>query len=127
VPDPALMALLWNFLTFGILAGAGLFYRNRPAVHKRFMLLALLGGLTNTPVAHLIGHWSALQPWAAIIFPVSTLAFLSASAVYDKVSQGRIHPVSLWGAVLVFVTGGVFFSVIQPSAGWRELTTWLIQ
>ena len=126
-PDPALMALLWNFLTFGVLAGAGLLYRNRPAVHKRFMLLALLGGLTNTPIAHLVGHWPALQPWAGIIFLVSNVVSPSASAVYDKLSQGRIHPVSLWGAVVVFVSGGVFVAVIQPSAAWRELTTWLIR
>ena len=63
--------LLWNFLTFGVLAGAGLLYRNRPVVHKHFMLLALLGGLTNTPIAHLV--WPALQPWAGIIFLVSNL------------------------------------------------------
>lgn len=40
VPNPALiLGLLWNLLTFGILAGVGLCYRQRPAVHKR-----LLGG-----------------------------------------------------------------------------------
>jgi uncharacterized membrane protein YozB (DUF420 family) len=71
VSNPAVMALLWNFLTFRILAGAGLCYRHRPAVHKRLMLLAMLGGLTNTPVAHVVGHWPSLQPGAGIIVPVS--------------------------------------------------------
>jgi hypothetical protein len=128
VPNPALiLGLLWNFLTFGVLAGLGLGYRHRPAVHKRLMVLAMLGGLTPTPVAHLIGHWPVLQPWARIIFGVSTMVFLFMSAIYDKVSQGRIHPVSLWGAVLVFASGGLFFSVIQPSAAWREFATWLIR
>ena len=128
VADPALiLGLLWNVLTFGVLAGLGLGYRHRPAVHKRLMVLAMLGGLTPTPVAHLIGHWPVLQPWAGIIFGVSTLVFLFMSAIYDKVSQRRIHPVSLWGAVLVVASGGLFFSVIQPSAAWREFATWLIR
>ena len=128
VANPALiLGLLWNFLTFGVLAGLGLGYRHRPSVHKRLMVLAMLGGLTPTPVAHLIGHWPVLQPWAGIIFGVSTLVFLFMSAIYDKVSQRRIHPVSLWGAVLVVASGGLFFSVIQPSAAWREFATWLIR
>jgi uncharacterized membrane protein YozB (DUF420 family) len=126
-PDPNLVALLWNFLTFGIVAGLGLWYRHRPAVHKRLMLLAMLGGLTNTPLGHVVGHWPLLQPWAGVIFPVTTIVFLSASAIYDRVSQGRIHPVSLWGAILLFVWGGLFFSAIQPSAAWREFATWLIR
>ena len=126
-PDPNLVALLWNFLTFGIVAGLGLWYRHRPAVHKRLMLLAMLGGLSNTPIGHVVGHWPVLQPWAGVIFPVSTIVFLSASAIYDRVSQRRIHPVSLWGAILLFVSGGLFFSVIQPSVAWREFASWLIR
>jgi hypothetical protein len=42
------------------------------------------------------------------------------------VSHGRIHPVSLWGAISIFASGSVFFVVIQPSAMWRELAAWLI-
>jgi len=126
-PNPNLVALLWNFLTFGMVAGMGLWYRHRPAVHKRLMLLAMLGGLSNTPLGHVVGHWTALQPWAGIIFPVSTAVFLSTSAVHDRVSEGRIHPVSLWGAVLLFAGGSLFFVVIQPSAAWREFATWLIR
>src|SRR5262245_11489465 len=127
VSNPALMALLWNFLTFGILGGAGLWYRDRPAVHKRLMLLAMLGGLTNTPVAHVVGHWPSLQPRAGIIVLVSIALFLSLSAIYDRVSQGRIHPVSLWGALLVVASGSVFFLVIQQSAMWRAFAAWLIR
>src|SRR5262245_13910239 len=70
-PDPVFTAGgLFIVLTFAMLAGAGLVYRHRPDVHKRLMLLAILGGLSNTPTAHLIGHWPALQPWAGLIFPL---------------------------------------------------------
>ena len=126
-PNPADVAILFNLMTFAILAGVGLCYRHRPSVHKRLMLLAMLGGLTPTPVGHVIGHWPALQPWAGAIFPFSTLIFVSASAIYDRVSQGRIHPVSLWGTILIPASIPVFFGVIEPTVAWREFATWLIR
>jgi hypothetical protein len=33
-------------------------------------LVFAVGGLSATPIAHLIGHWPALQPWAGVILPV---------------------------------------------------------
>ena len=126
-PDPTPVALIaGNVLPFAILVGLGLWYRHRPDVHKRLILLGMVGGLTQTPVAHLIGHW-ALQAWAGAIVPVSSIVVLSLSAIYDRMSQGRIHPVSLWGAILVFAWQAVFFTVIQPSSAWRDFAARLIQ
>jgi uncharacterized membrane protein YozB (DUF420 family) len=121
------VGLLFLFLNFAIVAGAGLCYRHRPAVHKRLMLLALLGGLTTTPVAHVVGHWAALQPWAGVIFPISAIVFLSTSAIHDRVSEGRIHPVSIGVPVLWFVWQLVFGLVILPSAMWQQFAAWLIR
>jgi hypothetical protein len=61
------------------------------------------------------------------IFPVSLLMFLSLSAIYDRLSHGRIHPVSLWVGLLVFVWSAVSNILIVPSAAWREFATLLIQ
>jgi hypothetical protein len=47
-------------VSFGILVGAEISYRRRPQIHKRLMLLAVLGVLTGPPFAHLFGHWPAL-------------------------------------------------------------------
>jgi hypothetical protein len=127
LPDLASVGVLFGLVTFAILAGVGLYYRHRPSVYKRLMGLALLGGLSPTPLAHLLTHWPAFQPRLAVIFPVSFLIFVSASAIYDRVSQGRIHPVSLWGGILIFVSNSLFFGVIQPTAAWREFAAWLIR
>jgi hypothetical protein len=62
-----------------------------------------------------------------VIAPVSSLVVLSLSAIYDRMSQGRIHPVSLWVAILVFVWQGLFFTVIQRSSAWRDFAARLIQ
>jgi hypothetical protein len=121
------LSTLYFFLIFAVLFGAALWYRHRPSVHKRLMLLAVLGGLTGTPVAHAIGHWSVLHAWTGLIFLASSLIFLSLSAIHDRLSQGRIHPVSLWVALVLFVSTAVFNIGIVPSSAWRDFTTWLIQ
>jgi hypothetical protein len=101
------VGLLFFFLEFATLVGAAFYYRHRPSVHKRLMLLAVLGGLTPTPVARIIGHWLSSQPWAVLIFPVSFVAFTSLSAIYDRVSEGRIHPVSLCVPISVVGLAGL--------------------
>lgn len=126
-PVAATVGLLFFFLDFAVLVGASLCYRHRPSVHKRLMVLAMLGALTPTPVAHVIGHWPALRPWAIVIFPVSFLLFVSLSAIHDRVSEGRIHPVSLWIPILWFAWRLFAFRVVQPSAAWHEFAAWLIR
>ena len=91
------------------------------------MLLSVLGGLPPTPIAHVIGHWSILQPWTDVIVPISLLILLSVSAIHDRLSKGRIHPVSLWVAALTFVWIVVFNVMILPSSAWRGFAAWLIQ
>jgi hypothetical protein len=93
---------LGNLVTFGILVAAGYWYRHRSDIHKRLMLFATVGGLLPAPLAHLIGHFPSLREMVPIIV-VPIALFLFASAAYDRVSLGRMHPVSLWGAVMIFV------------------------
>lgn len=62
-----------------------------------------------------------------MIFTVSLLIFLSFSTIYDRVSERRIHPVSLWVAILVVVWSGLFNGVILPSSAWHQFSMWLIR
>jgi hypothetical protein len=117
---------LGDLLSFTVLVGAALWYRRRPAVHKRLMLLATAGSLMGAPLAHLIGHTPALRDIPGLIVLALT-ALYAASAVYDKVALGRIHPVSLWGGVLLFVYGNVRAALIAPSEAWHRFAAWLIQ
>ena len=83
------------------------------------MLLALLGGLTPTPLTHLVGNWSTLQPWASVFFPVNFVVFLAIGRIYDRISEGRIHPLSLWGGVAVFAWITAFKVAIIPTVHSR--------
>jgi uncharacterized membrane protein YozB (DUF420 family) len=123
---PQFLFPLSNLAEFGTLLAAGYWYRHRAEIHKRLMLLATVGGLMPAPLAHLIGHFPSLRAMGAIIV-VPIAAFLFASAVYDRVSRGRVHPVSMWGASALFVLGILNAVVIGPSAAWHHFAAWLIR
>jgi len=86
---------LAELLNFGILVAAGLWYRHRPDIHKRFILLATVA-LANEPILHLVGYvagyWPSLHGAGIIISVPMTILLLFTSAIHDRVSQGRIHP-----------------------------------
>jgi hypothetical protein len=47
-------------------------------------------------------------------------------AIYVRISEGRIHPVSVWGGVEVFAWNVAFSVAIIPSAAWRQFARWVI-
>lgn len=121
--------VLLSFANFGILVALGLWFRHRPAVHKRLMLLALLA-LLPTPAFHLggylIGHWPGLHSAIRAFFRVAPNLVLFAGAVHDKVSRGRVHPISLWVPILLFVETAGLIRLVMPSDGWRRMAIWLV-
>lgn len=122
----ASVALLYFPVQFALLVGAALWYRDRPALHKRLMLFAVLAGLTPTPVAHIIGHWIGPQAWAGVLFPLSALLFMSPIAVHDRFTLGRVHPMTLWLGALIVVSDQLFTLVVQRSGAWQSFATWLV-
>jgi hypothetical protein len=115
-----------DLVPFGILVAAGFLYRHRSDIHKRLMLLATVGGLMPAPLAHFIGHFPRLNAIPPIII-IPLVLFLFASAVYDRVSLGRIHPVSLWVAAAIFAWQLSLNLVIGPSAAWHHFARWLVR
>jgi hypothetical protein len=124
-PMMPLVFQLGDLVTFGVLVGLGVAYRRRAAIHKRMMFLATVGGLMSAPLAHAIGHIPLLRDKGAVILLPLVLLWLS-HAVYDRISFGRIHPVSLWGAVAIFAWSNLRAALIGPSAGWHQFAAWLV-
>ena len=126
----AILFPLAVFFNFAALVGAGLWWRHRPDIHKRLMLLAVIG-LAREPILHLIGHlsgyWPTLQGLAGTMDPFVTTLLLSVSAIHDNVTQSRIHPVSLWVPTLMVAWRIVLGFVVSPSLAWRDFATWLIR
>jgi hypothetical protein len=126
--DPLMVMVfqLGDLLCFGILVAMGLVFRHRTEAHKRLMLLATVGGLMPAALSHIIGHSPFLRSFHPAIILVPFTAFLFAGAVHDRLYRGRIHPISFWGALAVWLWSNVRAAVIGPSNLWREFATWLI-
>ena len=107
---------------FGVFVAAAVWCRRRPAVHKRLMVLAMWT-TTGAPVAHLMGHWPAFQVLAFLI----GLVPLAVLFIHDRRSQGRIHPVSLWGGVVSLAWANLFFILIAPTPAWHAFAAWIVR
>lgn len=125
-PLAAMAFPLLDLFMFAALFLAAYLYRRRGAIHKRLMLLAVTGALVPSPVAHLTGHFAFLRD-KGFLTPLLLLAFLSAGAVHDRVNLRRIHPVSLWIAIAIFVLDNLWFAFIVPSGAWHSFAAWLME
>jgi hypothetical protein len=126
--DPLMVLVfqLGDLLCFGVLVTLGILFRQRRDAHKRLMLLATVGGLMPAALSHIIGHSPFLRSFHPAIILIPYTAFLFAGAIHDRLSRGRIHPISLWGALAVWLWSNVRAAVIGPSNEWREFATWLM-
>ena len=126
--DPLMVMVfqLGDLFCFGILVAMGILFRYRPDAHKRLMLLATVGALMPAALSHIIGHSSFLRGFHPAIILIPWTALLFAGAVHDRLFRGRMHPVSLWGALLVWLWSNVRAAIIGPSDLWREFANWLI-
>jgi hypothetical protein len=119
-------ASVFNFfalLAFAILAVAALSYRRRPEIHKRLMLFANFE-LMGPPITHLIGHISRLALTPAMVL-VPFALFLLAGVARDYLVDKRIHPLTAWLAIGMFVSFPLQGAVIGPSAAWHHFSAWL--
>ena len=87
------------------------------------MLFATLA-LMPAPFGHLIGHFAVLRSHPLIIIPLIAIS-LALSAVYDRIFLGRIHPLSLWLAISIFVIDNVS-AAVAPSTAWQRIAGWLV-
>jgi hypothetical protein len=115
---------LGDLLAFAILVTSAFLLRRDGVVHKRLMLLALSTTL-GAPLTHFIAATPTLAAVPNVIVP-ALMVFWFGSAVFDKLALGRIHPVSLWGGVGLFVWGNVRAIVLQPSDAWHSVGRFLI-
>ena len=111
-----------SLIPFAAFVAAAVWYRQRPALHKRLMMLALLTSM-GAPIAHVVGRWPAFGSYALIggVFSI----FLP--AIRDRVWEHRIHPVSLWGAIASLLCQSVFLQVFPRTVVWRNFAEWVVR
>ncbi|MFY9572769.1 MAG: hypothetical protein WAV20_15320 [Blastocatellia bacterium] len=111
---------LFDMLVFSTLVAAGFYFRRRPDMHKRLMVLATISILAAA-IARL--PFSILQAGPPAFFGLTDL-FIVACVVYDLISRGRIHRATVWGGLLIILSQPLRL-VISGTGAWMSFATWL--
>ena len=124
-PSPLafLVIPLGDMLVFAGLVGAGFYYRRRPDVHKRLMLLATIAIL---PAATARLPFAFIQETGPLAFFGLADLFIVACLLYDLFTRGRPHRATVWGGLLVVVSQPLRLLVGQTQT-WLAFAEWLTQ
>ena len=112
---------LGDMLVFGILVGAGFYFRRRPDVHKRLMLLATIAIL---PAATARLPFAFIQQVGPLAFFGLADLFILACLAYDLVSRRRPHPATVWGGLLL-VASQPLRLMLGNTQAWLAFADWL--
>jgi hypothetical protein len=122
IPSQAFMIVpMFDLLMFAIFFGAAVWYRRRPAEHKRLMLLTAINFLPPAVARIPVASLQASGPlW---FFGVPTVTALVCVAL-DWRRQGRLNIVFAAGTLLLIASYAARLA-LSTSAAWMNLAGWL--
>jgi hypothetical protein len=122
IRDTRGFAILCGFLLdFSVFVGTALYYRRRPEIHKRLMLLAgcsiLAPAIGRIPLAFISsgGDWPTF-----VLLDLFVLLCIS----YDTIKHRKLHRAFGWGGLLLVATFPSTLLIAQ-SNGWQQFAKWL--
>jgi hypothetical protein len=121
-PLQFLVVPLGDMLVFAILIGMALHFRRRMEIHKRLMLLAAVNLLTPAIARIPLQFIETGGPLA--FFGLTDLCVL-ACVVFDTVKHRRLHPVFVWGTLLIVASQPLRLMLAGTDA-WMRFAAWLV-
>ena len=121
IPVPPLQFLaipIFDMILFATFVWLAIAQRRNPQTHKRWMLLATINLVTAA-----IARWPGVQGLGPLAFFGLTDLFVIALAIWDFRSRGRLHPVTLWGGLLMIVSQPLRL-VVSDTQGWLAFARW---
>lgn len=106
---------------FAALIGAALIARRDPQSHKRLIVLANVALLPPALARWLIFHFGLGPP---VVFALASL-YLVPLVVWDLKHWKRLHPVTLWGGLLVLLSGPGRFALGRTDL-WLRFADWAV-
>jgi hypothetical protein len=100
-PLDFLGVLLSNIAMFGLFVGLAIMVRRDGPSHKRFMFLATLNLLQAAVVRLPVAFLYSAGPVTTFLV---SYAFVAPLVIWDLAVLRRIHPVTLWGGLGIFVS-----------------------
>lgn len=113
---------LFDMPVFAALAGAAFWYRRRPDIHKRLMVLATLGMLT--PAISRIPLRFIQDGGPTLCFGLAIAVVLSCVAI-DAIRHRRLHRAFAWGAMVIVVMLPLRLAIANTET-WTRFAAWLI-
>lgn len=120
-PLSFLVVPLGDMLVFAILVGAGFYYRRRPEVHKRLMLLATISILAAA-IARL--PFAIMQAGPPAFFGLTDV-FVAAVVFYDLITLRRIHRATALAGLLI-VASQPLRLMLGGTHVWLSFAAWLV-
>ena len=109
-----------DMLVFAPVFAAAVYYRRKPELHKRLMIVAttalLIAAATRIPFAEELRR--------PLVYLVWTLPILLAMA-HDFWRHRRIHPIYVGGLVVLVLEGPISRAALRQSEAVRDATAWL--
>ena len=121
IPVPPLQFLaipIFDMILFATFVWLAIAQRRNPQTHKRWMLLATINLVTAA-----IARWPGVQGLGPLAFFGLTDLFVIALAIWDFRARGRLHPVTLWGGLLMIVSQPLRL-VVSDTQGWLAFARW---
>ncbi|HVQ40545.1 MAG TPA: hypothetical protein VMS31_23590 [Pyrinomonadaceae bacterium] len=119
-PLAFLVVPLGDMLVFATLVSAGFYFRRRPDVHKRLMMLATVSTMAAA-VARLPFAFMQAGP---IAFFGLTDVFVVVCVLYDLITLKRIHRATALAALLIIASQPLRL-IISGTNAWLQFAAWL--
>ena len=119
-PAAFLAIPLATVVVFPSLVGAALWFRRRPDIHKRLMIIS-----TAELLPAGIGRLPAMANAGPLGFFGGADLLVVLTAVYDLAVLGRVHRATLWGG-LFLIGSQVVRVLVTGTAGWSSFAGWLV-
>jgi hypothetical protein len=110
-----------DMIVFPGFYGVALWYRNRPEIHKRVMLvatIAILAPATARLVLLFSTEFAILKAYGI------SLSVLLGCMIYDYVNHRRVHPAYIWGGVAFIASIFLRFALATTSL-WLRFAHWI--
>lgn len=114
-----LLAPLTDMIVFPLFFGAAVYYRRKPELHKRLMLVA-----TTALLVAAVARMSFLgDPFPREVRLLVWMSPILIALAYDLVTRRLVHPVYAMGLVTLFILNQRRFLV--PTDAWQGFSGWL--
>lgn len=117
-----LVVPLGDMVVFAILIGTALYFRRKLETHKRLMLIGVVSLLTPAIARIPLSFIETGGP--VVFFGLSDLCLL-ACVVVDTYKNRKLHPVFVWGTLLIIVSQPLRIMLAGTDA-WMRFATWFV-